>query len=371
MSETIGLRTHPDSSRYSAISTDSEDDQLYQRFQFLVNAPALFNAVTTAVELDIFRFLADHVGATAEQLREFTGLPAHQLRVLLQAVCATGLLRRNGEGYANSAVAERLLASDSPDSWRHILVGWKEIYYPAFADMTTALKAGTNTALGRFPGEEPTLYQRLSRFPRLEAAFHRAMTAFTLRSLPGLLEHADLSATRHLLDVGGGDGATTAHLLERYPELRATVFDIPSVADLATSALSTRFGDRVDFHPGDLFADEFPPGPDAVLFSHVLEIFSSEQIVALLTKAHDVLPPGGRVLVYGFNVSDDETAGMFSARLSLYLNILASGQGMAYPAKDYEEWLRRAGFQDVETIGGLDFEHGLTTGLKAQPEPKA
>lgn len=117
--------------------------------------------------------------------------------------------------------------------------------------------------------------------------------------------------------------------------------------------------------PGDLFRDPFPDGFDAILFSHVLEIFSGEQITELLTKAYHVLPAGGRVFVYGYNVSDDETHGWYSARLSLYLNVLASGQGMAYPARDYEEWMRLAGFSSVRTLTGLPYEHGLTVGVKA------
>ncbi|MDH6578568.1 methyltransferase [Kitasatospora sp. MAP5-34] len=345
---------------------DFSQDPVHDRFQFLVNAPALFNAVVTAAELGIFEFLSKAPGSEFDGIREFTGLPAHQLRVLLHAVCTTGLLERRDGGYTNAETAERLLAPDAPDSWRHILVGWRDIYYPAFAHMTTALRAGTNTALAGYPGNEPTLYQRLAHTPELEAVFHASMSAFTMHSLSGLVEREEFfSSARHLLDVGGGDGTTTSALVQRYPDLRVTVFDMPSVARLAAGTTATGPDGRVELQAGDLFADAFPSGVDTVLFSHVLEIFSGEQIVALLSKAYEALPAGGRVLVYGYNVSDDETQGIFSARLSLYLNILASGQGMAYPAKDYEQWLRRAGFGDVSTIAGLPFEHGLTTGVKA------
>ncbi|MGW1082014.1 methyltransferase [Kitasatospora sp. NPDC002522] len=321
----------------------------------------------TATELDIFGFLSSNPGAEFEKVREFTGLAAHPLRVLLHAVCTTGLLERDGTGgYTNARAAEQLLATDAPDSWRRILLGWREIYYPAFGQMTGALRAGTNTALADYPGTEPTLYQRLAHQPELERVFHDSMSAFTMHSLSGLVDREEFfGPARHLLDVGGGDGTTTAALVERYPELRVTVFDMPSVARLAEQTRTAVPPDRVELAAGDLFADAFPEGADTVLFSHVLEIFSGEQIVALLRKAHQALPAGGRAIVYGYNVSDDETRGLFSARLSLYLNILASGQGMAYPAKDYEQWLRQAGFAEVTTIGGLPFEHGLTTGVKA------
>ncbi|MEU8877676.1 methyltransferase [Streptomyces javensis] len=341
-----------------------EGDPVHERFNFLVNAPALFNAVTTAAELRIFHFLAQRPGSGFEALREFSALPAHQLRVLLQAVCSTGLLERADGAYRNSAAAQELLASDAEDSWSHILIGWRDVYYPAFARMTSALRAGTNTALDEYPGDEPTLYQRLAHNPQREAVFHRAMSAFTLRSVSGLVDQPVFGDVRHMLDVGGGDGTTSARLAARHPELRSTVFDMPSVSKLANGKGVADFADRVGFHPGDIFTDDFPPGADAVLFSHVLEIFSEEQILHLLKKAYDALPAGGKVMIYGYNVSDDETEGIFGARLGLYFNVLASGRGMAYPARDYEEWLRVTGFEDVRTVPGLPYEHGLSMGAK-------
>ncbi|MFD8416210.1 methyltransferase [Streptomyces sp. NPDC059650] len=346
----------------TAPAADPAADPVAERFHFLVNAPALFNAVVTALEWDVFGHLAEHPGASFEELCASTGVPAHSLRVLLHAVCTTGLLERHADGtYHNARAATELLAPDGPDSWRHILTGWREIYYPAFSRMSEALAAGTNTALDDYPGEGTTLYRRLAHDPQLEAVFHRSMSAFTLKSLDALVESEEFATVRHLLDVGGGDGTTSARLTARYPSLRSTVFDIPSVARLAAGAQA---GDRIRLHPGDLFTDPFPAGADAVLFSHVLEIFSGEQITELLAKAHSVLPSGGRVFVYGYNASDDETRGWYSARLSLYLNVLASGQGMAYPARDYEEWMRRAGFGDARTLTGYPYEHGLTIGTK-------
>ncbi|MFD4831256.1 methyltransferase [Streptomyces uncialis] len=355
------------------MSVSIESDPVYERFHFLVNAPALFNAVVSAVELNVFSNLSVRPGATAEELRTATGLPAHQLRVLLQAVCSTGLVVREGSGYVNSPVAQELLASDAPDSWAHILPGWKSVYYPAFMHMTRALRTGRNTALDDHPGTEPTLYGRLPRNPELEAVFHRAMSAFTLRSVDSLIGRREFSGVRHLLDVGGGDGSTSLKLAARYPELISTVFDIPSIskmaadktdADAEEQGTAAGISERVRLQAGDIFADPFPSGVDAVLFSHVLEIFSEEQILVLLKKAYDALPVGGQVFAYGFNVSDDETEGVFSARLGLYFNVLVSGRGMAYPAKDYERWLREVGFAGVRTVSGLPYEHGLSLGIK-------
>src|SRR5207244_3937057 len=85
---------------------------------------------------------------------------------------------------------------------------------------------------------EPTLYERLVHQPEVERRFHAGMAAMTLHTVPALLEKADLSDVRHLLDVGGGSAALAARLAERHPHLRISVFDNPNVAGLAASGTS-------------------------------------------------------------------------------------------------------------------------------------
>jgi hypothetical protein len=349
----------------SSAAAQASADRLYERFQLIVNGPALFNAIVTALDLDIFTFLAENRRATAEDILKFTTIPGHQLRILLHALCATELVEKQHGCYSNSPLANSLLAPSAADSWRHILIGWQRIYYPAFAHMTTSLRTGTNTALAEYPGSEPTLYERLMHNPELEQTFHAAMTAFTLQSMDGLLVSTDFAGVRHLLDVGGGDGATARAISARYAKIEITVLDLPSVTRLAEAGNAPRrVDDRVTVKSGDLFKDEFPPDIDAVLFSHVLEVFASDQILVLLAKAFNALPVGGTIFIYGFNAADDERRGVLSARLSLYLNVLASGTGMAYPATDYERWLRRIGCRSVTSITDLPYEHGLTMGVK-------
>jgi SAM-dependent methyltransferase len=335
--------------------------EAFDRFSLIVNGPALFNAIVTAFDLGIFPLLEATPGVDLPQLAEHTGIRAEKLRVLMFALCSTGLVCPSEGGYANAEFASEFLAHDGPDSWSHILKGWQRLYYPAFSHLTEALQQDRNSALDHYPGEEETLYARLQHSPDLQAVLHRAMSAFTLQSLPGLVDHTNLAATRHLLDVGGGDGTTALALVRRWPALSITILDMPSVA-----ATAGKFSahERITVVGGDVFEMELPAPVDAVLFSHFLEVFSTAQIQTLLAKAFAVLRPGGRVLIYGFNASPRETDGIYSARLALYLTTLATGNGMTYPATDYEKWLHLVGFEEVHTISGLAYEHGLTSGRK-------
>ena len=346
------------------MSSPADTDRVYERFHLIVNGPALFNALVAGLELDVFGYLSRNPESTFEDLEHFTKIPPHKLRVLMLALCATELIERHDGKYSNSAAAEDLLGEDGPDSWRQTLIGWQRVQYPGFPYTTSALRTGTNTALSEYEGTEPTLYQRLGRDPELEAVFHASMASFTMATMEGLLGNAELASVGHLLDIGGGDGTTAMRFAERHPAAKVTVFDQPSVKDLAGRTTLAPGTDRVAFYGGNMFDDDFPRGADAILFSHVLEIFSAEQIVFLLSKAFDALPAGGKVFIYGFNASDDEQGGVYAARLSLYMNVLATGNGMAYPRKDFETWLRQAGSGDVKSYPGLPYEHGLIMGVK-------
>lgn len=342
-----------------------DSERAYQNLQLLAHAPALFNAVVAALELGVLDFLSTHPAATADAIGRHTGVPAHQLRVLLLALCAMDLVTKRDGTYRNAPVIDSELVSHAPHSWRHIFIGRQRTDYHGLASATSALRSATNTGLALHPGAGDSLYERLAATPEAQESLYRSITAFTERTAPALVEHPELSTVRHLLDVGGGSGAMSRRFLAAHPRALATVYDLPGVVELAERRVPAEFAGRLRFRSGDMFVDELPAGRDAILFCHVLEVFSADQIGTVLARAHATLPAGGRAFVYAFTAPDEEDGGVLAAQLSLYLNILATGRGMAYPVADFASWLRRAGFADVTAYPGLPYEHGLVVGRKA------
>ncbi|WP_432994452.1 methyltransferase [Dactylosporangium sp. CA-233914] len=342
--------------------TESSKDRVYERFQLIVNGPALFNAIVAGLELNVFEYLREHPDAGFEDLERFTALRPHSLRVLLLGLTATELVSKQDGRYRNSAFADDALAADRPHSWRETLIGWRRFQYPAFPRATEALREGRNVALEAYDGPGETLYARLAHDPALVAAYHDSIAPFTHLFVAGLLDHPELSTVGHLLDVGGGDGTTAISFARRFPGARVTIFDMPAVAERAELVVPEDLAARIRLHPGDLFRDEFPGDVDAVLFSHVLEPFDEQRSVGLLSKAVRALPPGGRIFAYGMTAPDDEDGGLLAARLSLYLNVLVAVGGLAHPVADYERWLSEAGATTVKAYPGLPYEHGLVVG---------
>jgi cyclopropane fatty-acyl-phospholipid synthase-like methyltransferase len=213
--------------------------------------------------------------------------------------------------------------------------------------LADSLKSDTNVGLQTVPGIGDSLYKRLAQSPELERIFQNAMAPKDRKSRQLLFDSNEFGEVRHLLDVGGGPGLIGYLLKKEYPHLKITLFDLPSVCDRTKSLFAGTGVKELEVHAGDFFTDEWPTEVDAVLLSHVLEIFSEDKIHFLLKKAFDALPKGGKIFVYGMACDDDETGADMAAWGSLYFFLLASGEGMMYPVCNYRCWLKDAGFSDV------------------------
>jgi hypothetical protein len=153
---------------------------------------------------------------------------------------------------------------------------------------------------------------------------------------------AHLSGISRLLDVGGGSGAYDIELCRQYRNLRATVYDLPTVGDAAPAQ-------RIDALGDDFFADPaFPPGHDAVLLSMVMHDWGEVRDRAILDKCWAALPSGGLVIISELLVNDERTGHPPAALMSL--NTLIEAEGRNYTPSEYGRWLRDAGFRDIRTV---------------------
>ncbi len=165
-----------------------------------------------------------------------------------------------------------------------------------------------------------------------------------------------------LLDVGGGTGIYAVACLRRHPALRAIVFDRPEVLKVAAEfAASYGVADRLELHPGDMFADPLPTA-DAILLSNVLHDWDVPECRQLIRRCTDALPTGGRLLIHDVFL-DDEHDGPLS--VALYsASLFSLTEGRAYSAREYREWLGDAGLTPGEVVPTL-VHCGVLSGVKA------
>ena len=336
-----------------------------ERLALIAQGHSAFQLLWAGVELKLYDQLSRSPGLSRAALGEALGLAEYPCRVLLVGLTALGVIEKREEAYFNADLTERLLVSGRPESFAPVL-GWQaHIVYPGLQDFLASLRAGTNLGLARFPGEGPTLYQRLVVHPELEQVFQDAMSSLSNQANRHLLAGYDFSGFTHLVDAGGGDGTNAIAIAQRYPGLKVTIFDSPSVCEIAARNIAAAgLADRVFTHPGDFWTDPFPSGIDAVLFCHMFTIWSMARNLELLKICAAAVGTNGSVILFNMMGHDDLSGPLSTALGSPYFLAIATGEGMLHSWADYEQAMHQAGFDEVKRITDLPLNHGIIVGTR-------
>jgi hypothetical protein len=335
-----------------------------ERLYLVFGGHIFFQTLRTAVQLDLFTLLAKEGPLSRQEIAKRLAIDEQPARIVVLGLTVVGLLRKRGSRYSNSHLASLLLVKDSPRR----IVAYVELQhramYKALWWMSDAVRQHRNVGIREIPGDEPTLYQRLAHDPELEQIFQDAMEELSVQANADMAKFVDLRGVKHLVDVGGGKAENIIALARRWPELRATVFDSPTVCEIARQNIAaSALGHRLAAIPGECFSDPFPKDADCLMFAHFFTIWGEEKDRELLKKCYDSLPTGGKVIIFNMMQHDDETGPLSAAVGSPYFLTLATGLGMLHTWNEYESWMRDAGFDRVRRHELLR-DHGLIVGVK-------
>jgi ubiquinone/menaquinone biosynthesis C-methylase UbiE len=333
-------------------------------FFLVAGGHIFFQAMSAGLSLDLFTLLHREPGLDRAMIAERLGIEEQPTRILLLALTACRMLRKSGATYSNVPSGERWLSRDSKPNLVAVIQWQHYINYKAMYHFDAALRENRNVGLCEFPGEEPTLYQRLVHQPDLEAIFQAAMQDLADQANRDLAEGIDFAEFAHVVDISGGNGSNIMALARRHPNLaKATVFDSPSVCKIARAHIAeSAMADRCGATAGSCFDDPLPAA-DCFLLCHFCTIWSEDENKVLLRKIYDRLPAGGAVVIFNMMQDDDETGPMTAAIGSPYFLTLATGTGMLFTWAEYRRWLGEAGFAQTETQR-LSFDHGVIIGRK-------
>jgi hypothetical protein len=197
-----------------------------------------------------------------------------------------------------------------------------------------ALDVSGEASFPRVFGDEFWLWLR--NHPEERALFDRAME----QGWQGRIERLDAAGFRGgetVVDVGGGNGSLLRALLERHPELRGVVFDLPETVRDETS-----FGERLRFEEGSFF-DRVPSG-DVFVLSTILHDWPDDDARRILETVRAAAAPESRlVLIEAVIRPGNDPAG--AKWLDLLMLVIAGGR-----ERTEEEWralLESAGWEPV------------------------
>jgi SAM-dependent methyltransferase len=153
--------------------------------------------------------------------------------------------------------------------------------------------------------------------------------------------------TRTLVDVGSGAGGLAVTLTQAYPQLRATVVDLPTVTPI-TSKLVAEAGaaDRVTVVAADVVRGPVPGTYEVAMVRELLQVLSAAEAQRVLQHIGVALIPGGRLFIIGQILDDTHTTPLEAVGFNLiFLNTFEAGE--SYTEGEHRAWLQAAGFVDV------------------------
>lgn len=308
----------------------------------------------TANDLDLFSRLRE--GREAADLAYELKVDARALGILLNALVALDILRKEGELYRNAPVAAEFLSGGEGyrgSIFKHIHHCWE-----GWNELPEVLRSG-HPAIAR---ESEILGEKEDR----TRDFIRGMDDVTRELAPQVVRQLDLGDARTLLDVGGGPGTYAAAFLEHHPNLQeARIFDLPGALEVGREKLAARgMLDRVRLLPGDFYRNEFGSGVDAIWISQVFHSQDEEGCRMLIEKAARALHPGGMLMVHEFLLDEEKTSPMTAALFSVHMLVMTEG-GRSYSGSEIAGWMAEQGFEETQLLK-VSEDTGVVLGRKGR-----
>ncbi len=290
-----------------------------------------------AVSLGVFDAL-DAAGRDAADLGRRLGTEPRATELLLNALVAMHLVRKDRDRFKETEVSRTYLRKDSPTSYAG-MVRFDGAQWSLWERLEETVRSGTPPRRVEMFQLEPN---ETARFIDGMASLVRARGDARV-----LADTLDLASARRLLDVGSGPGTYPIELCHRHPALTATIFDLPGTLEVTRRHVADAgMQDRIRLVAGDYRHDALPDGHDVVFLSNVIHGEDEATNRALMRSAHAALVPGGRVLIKDHVTDESGTSPAPAAIFSITMLLFGPGRDYAY--HEIRVWLLEAGFAKVE-----------------------
>lgn len=333
----------------------TDDTQVWDAWLSLYQVPAL----TVALETGILTAL-DTSPATPDALALRENLNPRVLRALLPMLKQLGFLVCHGGVFQLTELGRAYMLPDSPFFWGGVFTRIGSTIVPH-----TLLKEALTDSRG-----SAGIFRPVDGWEKgsMDAETGRQITAFyhshSQAAAIGMTRRCDFSGIGHLLDVGGGSACFSIALARAFPGMRCTVMDLETICGLAQRYIAEAgAGDRVGTIPKDMFREDWPTGMDidAVFFSNIFHDWNFETCEWLASKAFDLLPSGGCVLLHEMLLDDDGNGPLHAVAFSLLMAMATQGQQFTF--QQLRHILEQAGFIDISVQPSHGY-YSLVRGFK-------
>jgi 2-polyprenyl-3-methyl-5-hydroxy-6-metoxy-1,4-benzoquinol methylase len=325
------------------VSTDARRPASFDTIGEIDEGELRAAVLEAALELDVFTT----IGPRPMDLQEVAlaiGADPRALAVLLDALCALGLLDKSSAGYELGTAAAAFLARGS-ESFGGDVVLRMSAARRRLAEVVRSGSAVTDLVAPSSGGFWA------------EFASHRLVTwpdevEEELATWLDLGVASERGTGVRILDVACGSGTRSFGLAREDPEVRIVALDSAPVLEIAKKiAAQMGISERVELRTGDVTSTELGSGEfDVVLLSYLLYFFTPEDAQGLLSRVRQALKPGGLVVVRA-SIADEERREAADALLNAVDLLLWLPTSRVYTFAEYRDLLAGAGFVEIVRRG--------------------
>lgn len=293
--------------------------------------------IQTAVQLGIFDAVRSGP-VESSHIASALGTDARAMELLLNSLVALQLLEKRQNHFSLTATSETYLVSDSPQSLAG-MINFDASLWNCWERLAESIRTG-------LPARAANMYQDDARET---ATFIDAMDSLVRARgdseiIAGALNWKEVT---ELLDIGSGPATYPIALCQKYPHLRATVFDLAATLAI-TRQYVARAGmeSRIRLVQGNYRSDPIAGRYDLIFLSNIIHGESYEENQRLMAKLYANVSPGGRIVVKDHILDASRTDPPVGAIFSL-LMLLTTQSGRCYGFDEIRTWLEQAGFHRV------------------------
>lgn len=300
-------------------------------------------AIFAAAELGIPDQLSDEA-RPADEVAQAVGAQAGATYRLMRALGSLGVLEEHDNRCFSLTDIGQFLRSDDDASMRPYarFIGYESNWraWEVLDETVRTGKSGYEIVYGM------NLFEYLSNHPEAAKIFNEAMVTTNHTAASQVANAYDFSEIETLADVGGGQGALLAALLDDNPGMRGIIYDMDHVAEAAHQLLAERgLGQRCEFVNGDFFKEV--PQANGCILKYIIHDWDDERAICILRNCVDAIPANGKVLVVERIVPPP---GKSDASKLVDIEMLALPGGIERTVDEFQALFEEAGLQLTQVL---------------------
>jgi hypothetical protein len=276
------------------------------------------------------------------ELAKKLGVQAGALYRLMRATASVGVLVEGADGRFGETPLSAVLRSNAPNSLRGLaIMAGREWHGRGWSHLSEIVRTGQQEL---FDGR--SIFDFLQENPEEARIFDAAMTALSTMEAPAVVDAYSFEGIGSIVDIAGGVGLLLATVLQRYPQMRGTLYELPRVIERARGGPLKGLLDRCAFASGDMFAS-VPGHADAYMMKHIIHDWPDDECIKLLKACRKGVTPGGKLIVIDnvIQPGNDFAPGKF-----LDLQMLIFPGGRERTENEFRELFAAAGWRLTRVV---------------------